>query len=188
MGEPKGVILRQPELQRARAMEFVALRIAGKTVADIALQYSCSEDTVRTYINLAGREGLISKAEDRILDELVPLALTTYKTALENGDTFAAKDVLARLGAMAERAEKRQMKNEDRLIEAYFEERREKRKKDADKSREAEGVAAVDGQIIDVTPLPPESSEDDGETPSPSPEGPSVLPPLPPRSGGERED
>jgi hypothetical protein len=162
-----GTLVKEEDIKRLRASQMVALRVQGMTLEDIGLQFNCDRNAVARHLAWAGKQGIISGAEERILDELVPLAINTYKTALENGDTFAAKHIIDKLGEMAERAEKRQTKGEDRLFEAWMKEREEGRR--ANKSGKDQS-APVDGEsrpnpedVIDATVIQTEGSEDVGE-------------------------
>lgn len=162
-----GTIVTETDIKRIRATEMVALRVAGMTLEDIGKQYNCDPRTVKRYLEWAGKNGIIQSAETRILDELVPLAINTYKTALLNGDTFAAKHIIDKLGEMAERAEKRQGKNEDRIFDAWMKEREAKKKKEEgnDEARPSEGTpvgsvarpeerSIIDAEVLSEETLP----------------------------------
>lgn len=161
-----GPAVMEEDVKRLRASQMVALRVQGTTLEDIGLQFNCDRSTVARTIKWAGKMGIIQSAEERILDELVPLAINTYKTALENGDTFAAKHIIDKLGDMADRAEKRNAKGEDRLWEMWMKEREEKRGKQAS----ADEGAPVDGEprpepenVLDAEVISEEGSETAGE-------------------------
>ena len=167
-----GPLITEPEIKRIRATEMVALRVAGESLEAIGKQFNCDPRTVKKYLEWAGKVGIIQGAETRILDELVPLAINTYKTALQNGDTFAAKHIIDKLGEMAERAEKRQAKGEDRIFEAWMKERESKKKKegkDAEQASEDEGApmgldaGPEERGIIDAEVLSEEAGEPAGE-------------------------
>lgn len=156
-----GSLVCEEDIKRLRAMEMVAMRVAGETMATIGERFNCDPTTVKRHLTWAGKQGIIASAESRILDELVPLAINTYKTALENGDTFAAKHVLDKLGDMAERAERRNEKSEDRVIEMWMKDREKKVTKDgkSHEVREDEGAPVgidgpnvLDAEIIQAPP------------------------------------
>lgn len=143
-----GAIITEPDIKRIRASEMVALRIAGESLEAIAKRFNCDARTVKRYLAWAGKTGIIDGAESRILDELVPLALQTYKTALENGDTFAAKHIIDKLGEMAERAEKRKDKGEDRLFEMWMKDRESKKKREGKDDQEGTDANHPGGAFI----------------------------------------
>lgn len=77
---------------------MMALRIRGKGYRDIAAEFNVSEDTVERTLNYAKRAGLVAQFEDQILQELVPAAIESFKTAMQNGDTQVALEVFKGTG------------------------------------------------------------------------------------------
>jgi hypothetical protein len=79
------------------------------------------------------------------LDELASLAINTYKTALENGDTLVAKDTLSMVMKLGERREGQQARREDSALEVFFRDRKERM------AREKKIEESIPAEVIDVT-------------------------------------
>ena len=106
-------LLRDPDMMRARAALMLARRLHGSSYAEIAAEFNVSNDTVERALTLAKRAGLITKFEDDILADLVPLALTQMKAAISGGDTAAALEVLKATQLLLKPLEKPQPKTHD---------------------------------------------------------------------------
>lgn len=92
--------LKDPDLRRARAIQMLALRVKGFSVREIAAQYKVHPITVERTLTYAKQARLMADYEDQILRELVPEAITAFKTALQGGDTQVALEVFKGMGLM----------------------------------------------------------------------------------------
>jgi hypothetical protein len=167
-------IVRDEDVRRLRALEMIQMRMVGKTVAEVAMTFNCDTDTVWRTIKWAGKNGIIDTAESTILDTLVPKALKVYEAALDNGDTFAAKHIIDKLSEMAERADRRRDKGEDRMLEVWMKEREEKKRRaNQGRTTKSDADADEDGpcNVIDAQVLPAEDGQPDGEDSSDGPVG-----------------
>lgn len=103
---------------------MLARRLHGASFAEIAAEFHVSTDTVERALTLAKRAGLVTKFEDEILADLVPLALTQMKAAISGGDTAAALEVLKATQLLLKPLEKPQPKTADPAagltLEAYI--------------------------------------------------------------------
>lgn len=165
--EAGAAIVRDPDVRRLRALEMIQMRMVGTTIEAIAAHFNCDHNTVSRTIQWAGKTGIIDTAENQILQSLVPKALKVYSDALDNGDTFAAKHVIDKLSEMAERADRRRDKGEDRMLEVWMKER-EARKR-ADKGGTETSVADAghprqgDEGVIDAQVISEEAGQPVGE-------------------------
>ncbi len=116
--------LRDPELQRARAMAMLKMRMRGLNYAEIAQHFDCSVDTVQRAMVWANRNGLAREYEQSILTDLVPEALKVYGRELQKGNVKIAQDVLDKMIRLGERFEKREQVQESQTLGAYLAEKR----------------------------------------------------------------
>lgn len=118
-----------PALRRVRALSIVGDRVVGMSNGEIAKKYNITEHTVIKEVKWAKQQGIIESAEERILNELVPLAITTYKERMQGADkdVFVAKDVLGMLSKLGERSDKRQLAKAEMGLEAWMEMRKERK-------------------------------------------------------------
>lgn len=108
-------------VRRLRAQKMVEDRVFGMSIAKMADKYQVHPNTVSKELRFANEEGLIANLEDRILRELVPLAIETYKAKMkEDKDAFVAKDVLTNLARLSEKQERRQKEDTSNTLEAYI--------------------------------------------------------------------
>lgn len=108
-------------LKRLRATRIVQDRIAGMTLKDIAKKYRRNVDTVKKDLQYATENGLVDQMEDRILNELVPLAIDTYKLKMtRDEDAFVAKDVLTNLARLSDKQERKRQNDNSHTLEAYL--------------------------------------------------------------------
>lgn len=68
------------------------------SLAQIGAEFHMEAKNVTKEINWAQRQGLVDRFEDQILSELVPSAIGALKTAMTNGDSNAALEVLKGVG------------------------------------------------------------------------------------------
>lgn len=173
-GSRPGTGQRNPQLRRLRALQIVSERVYGATLKDIAKKFNISEKTVAAELQYATRNGLIESAEERILNELVPLALETYKRALsgDTPDVFVAKDVLGQLAKISDRATSSKQHQEKLTLAAYLE---HKRLQSGGNSSDTEVIDAesvepgasgecVSGSLPAVCPSPADDAPADGES------------------------
>lgn len=92
--------LNDPELRKLRALMILQTRVQGTSLPDLATKFNVSEHTIRNEIDYAKREGLVAQFEDQVIEQLVPKAIAAFKTALENGDTTVATEVLKGMGIL----------------------------------------------------------------------------------------
>lgn len=170
-------------IRRLRAQKMVEDRVLGMPLKEMALKYHIHRATVQKELSFAVQEGLVEKLEDRILRELVPLAIETYKHKMkEDKDAFVAKDVLTNLARLSEKQERAKKDSSSDTLEAYIRLRATKHdqtaktlvstansiaasippilsQKDPEEVIEAD-VAAHSPTITELTPEPQENEED----------------------------
>lgn len=153
-----------PQLKRARALLMVAARVKGRSYKQIAAEFNVSEHTVQRQLDFAKRAGLIVDFEDQILQELVPAAISQIKSAIQNGDTQSAFEILKGAGLGLKPSERVAPKNaplggelpEGETLEVYIRRIREGHGPEnalppaEEAGDSASGDAAV--TVIDVTP------------------------------------
>jgi hypothetical protein len=110
-------------IRNLRALKLVEDRVLGNTHSELAVKYKMSIPNVRKELRYAISEGLVETLEERILNELVPLAIETYKVKMsEDRDAFVAKDVLSNLARLSEKKERKD--NDTKFsLKAYLETR-----------------------------------------------------------------
>lgn len=100
-------MLRNPALRRARVSRVLASRIAGDSMSKIAGDLNISIDTVKTDLAYAKTHRMLESLEDRVINELIPLAIETFKhKMIEDKDPFVAKTVLEQLTRLSARADR----------------------------------------------------------------------------------
>lgn len=94
-------------LRRLRALKMIDLRIRGKTMAEIEKELGLSVTGQKQLLDWAQKANLVAEAEDQILKELVPNALSRInKAILDEGDTSAALEVLKGAGIFKKASDK----------------------------------------------------------------------------------
>lgn len=159
-------------LRRLRATKLIEDRVMGLKMTEIAKKYRIAPETVRKELTFAHSLGLVEKLEDRILRELVPLAIETYKHKMkEDKDAFVAKDVLTNLARLSEKSERLRESAEQDTLEAYLKLRVKKHDKTTNaildtanniKAHITSSITAQDPEedgIIDVAAHSPTSDE-----------------------------
>lgn len=87
--------LRDPQDKKLRAMEIVKRHIVqGEKLKDIARDMRVSQDTVQRSLDWARKANLFVEYEQRLFDELLPLAHEAVKLALQDGDAQVALKIL----------------------------------------------------------------------------------------------
>lgn len=96
-----------PNLIRLRALKMLEHKLTGKTNKEIGEIFGVSAATVNRALTLADRGDLTAQFEDQILKDLVPLAVSAFKTALTNGDAQVALEVLKGTNLLKKQGDKR---------------------------------------------------------------------------------
>lgn len=123
----RAAMIVNPQLQRMQAKQMVGLYIGGMPIRLIAERFNYTPDTVRRRIRMARDQGWLDDLEDKFLNELVPLAMSTYKDAMTtNKDTTVAKDVMNHFSRIMDR-ETSQNNNTDTMTLEVYRELRQKR-------------------------------------------------------------
>lgn len=92
--------MRDPDFKRARNLLMLNDALHGLSRREIAEKFRVSESTVDRALDWVKRANLVTQFEDRILQELVPEAIETFKRALKKDDTEVARDVFKGLGLL----------------------------------------------------------------------------------------
>jgi hypothetical protein len=99
----------EEKIRQLRATKMVEDRVFGLNHKQLAAKYKMSTQTVQKELRYAIDNNLVERLEERILNELVPLAIDTYKKKMqEDTDAFVAKDVLTNLARLSEKIERRE--------------------------------------------------------------------------------
>lgn len=113
-GTNEGVAnIRQEKLQDARALAMVQSRIHGRTLKQIAEEFSVSEDTVKRSLSRAEKMDLTSRYEDYMVGRLAPLAIGALEAALVNNDAAVAMKILESIGLIKKPKDQGKVANED---------------------------------------------------------------------------
>lgn len=116
-------IYRNDDARKVRAAAILSRRVFGSTNTAIGQEFGISPDTVKRELQYAAKVGLVEKAEEEILKDLVPLAVDAYRKALNEGDLFVAKDVLWGMGVLKKTQERPAQGSNptgDLTLEAYL--------------------------------------------------------------------
>jgi hypothetical protein len=85
-------VIRDPQLKRLRALMMLDYKLRhSATHAQVGKEFNVSEKTVMKTLTWARRAGLFVEAEDKIVQELVPLAHKAIAVGLEEGGPEAMK-------------------------------------------------------------------------------------------------
>jgi hypothetical protein len=88
-----GAKLDDPEMRRLRGLMMLEFKLRNNaTNAVVAKEFKVAERTVEATFSWMRKAGLIAKAEDKVLQELLPLAHKAIKAALESDDVELASD------------------------------------------------------------------------------------------------
>ena len=84
-------VIRDPAERRLRALMMLEYRIKNAaSLEEIAKEFNVAPKTVQKNLTWARKAGLVADAEDKILQELVPLAHEAIKKALASNDPEVA--------------------------------------------------------------------------------------------------
>ena len=85
----------EPKFRKLRAMKMVEGKVLrNMTNKDLAQEFKCSVDTVERTLTWAKRADIFASFEDKIVQELLPLAHSAIRDALVNGNAKIGIDVL----------------------------------------------------------------------------------------------
>lgn len=154
MERPIGTILNSPDLRRLRAMEMLQMRIANRSIGQIAEHFQCSVNTVSRALEWAEREGLVKQYENEIIQRLVPKAIALYEKRMEgdDADPYVAKDIIDKLIKLGDRFERRQQQQEELGVRGYIANKRLEQQKD--KEHEAKTVGKANIAKTDIHQYP----------------------------------
>lgn len=87
--------LRNPKQKQARALKMLESRIMeGKTTKEIAKDFNVRPETVKAALSLAAKADLIIAFEDKLVNELLPLAHEAVLAGLMEGNAKIGLEVL----------------------------------------------------------------------------------------------
>ena len=96
---PHRMALRDPKQRQARALKMLEMKMmAGKTDAEVAKAFGVNPATVQKAMSLARKGDLVVSFEDKLMNELLPLAHEAMKTALTDGNAKIALEVFKGAG------------------------------------------------------------------------------------------
>ena len=85
----------EPKFRKLRAMKMVEGKVLrNMTNKDLAQEFKCSVDTVERTLTWAKRADIFASFEDKIVQELLPLAHSAVRDALLDGNAKIGIDVL----------------------------------------------------------------------------------------------
>jgi len=90
-----------PKFKRLRAMKLVEGKVMhNKTNKQLAKDFNVSLDTIERTLTWASRANIFAKYEDKIVEELIPLAHTAIRDALLDGNAKVALEVFKGLSLL----------------------------------------------------------------------------------------
>jgi hypothetical protein len=93
--------LAEPKFKRLRAMKMVEGKVLRNlNNAELAKEFHCSVDTVERTLTWAKRADIFATFEDKIVQELIPLAHDAIKSALAEGNAKIAVEVFKGLNLL----------------------------------------------------------------------------------------
>lgn len=102
-----GTAIRDPKIRRARALRMIEQRILGLSLTQVGKLFNLEGKTVMRELTWAEKQGLLEDLERKILNELVPSAITTIKHVMEtNKDSAVALEVMKGVGLFRKPAER----------------------------------------------------------------------------------
>ena len=91
----------EPKFRKLRAMKMVEGKVMhNMTNKDLATEFKCSIDTVERTLTWAKRADIFATFEDKIVQELIPLAHTAIRDALTDGNAKIAVEVFKGLNLL----------------------------------------------------------------------------------------
>ena len=119
----------EPKFKRLRAMKMVEGKVMrNMTNTQLAKEFNCSVDTVERTLTWAKRADIFATYEDKIVQELIPLAHSAIRDALADGNAKIAVEVFKGLNLLrtgpAAQGSIQQAKDDD--LAAYIANKRDK--------------------------------------------------------------
>jgi hypothetical protein len=108
------------EYKDTRMAMMVYKRLHGYSLSKLANEFNLSEQTITKELLRAKKTNLLRTLEQKILEALVPKAITLYDKALDDGDLFVAKDVFAQAHKVADRESKQEISREGMGLQAWL--------------------------------------------------------------------
>lgn len=91
----------EPKFKRLRAMKMVEGKVMkNMSNHDLAKEFNCSIDTVERTLTWAKRADIFATYEDKIVQELIPLAHSAIRDALADGNAKIAVEVFKGLNLL----------------------------------------------------------------------------------------
>lgn len=91
----------EPKFKRIRAMKMVEGKVMrNMTNTQLAKEFNCSVDTVERTLTWAKRADIFATYEDKIVQELIPLAHSAIRDALADGNAKIAVEVFKGLNLL----------------------------------------------------------------------------------------
>ncbi len=98
---PSPMAVNEPKFRRLRAMKMVEGKVMrNMTNRELADEFRCSVDTVERTLTWAKRADIFASYEDKIVEELIPLAHTAIRDALADGNAKIAVEVFKGLNLL----------------------------------------------------------------------------------------
>lgn len=158
-------------------MKMLEARIMqGKTQADIAKDFGVSERTVTKAMSLAAKGDLLISFEDKLMNELLPLAHTALVGALHEGNAKVALEIFKGTNLLKKNAPLTgtQMQQQDDLS-AYIATKRHHALLEEQ---------TIDGTLVPEPPALPAAASGPDAPGNPPSDGPEGGPASGPASGG----
>jgi hypothetical protein len=109
------------EFKKLRALKMIEARVMqGKSVGQIAKDFNVHPDTVTRTLSWAKKADILGQYEDKIVNELIPLAHDAIKTALIDGDAKVAVEIFKGMRLLRTGAETPASKKADDDLAAYI--------------------------------------------------------------------
>jgi len=91
----------EPKFRRLRAMKMIEGKaMRNMTNKALAIEFNCSTDTVERTLTWAKRADIFASFEDKIVQELIPLAHAAIRDALADGNAKIAVEVFKGLNLL----------------------------------------------------------------------------------------
>jgi hypothetical protein len=91
----------EPKFKKLRAMKMVEGKVMhNMTNTELAKEFNCSVDTVERTLSWAKKADIFASYEDKIVQELIPLAHTAIRDALADGNAKIAVEVFKGLNLL----------------------------------------------------------------------------------------
>ncbi len=135
-----------PDQKKARALKMLEAKLLeGKSTAEIAQQFGVSPDTVYKAMSLAKKAEVVVQFEDKLVNELLPLAHLAVLGALQDGNAKVGLAILQ--GTQVLRP------NQQRTQRQYAEDDELARHINRKRAQAALQESTVDGQLTEVPRL-----------------------------------